>query len=131
MDNSILIGKYIRDLLLGDERLANYLQPKQINALVIVDDKTPFPFITFGRTALVPKYTKDGLLESDVTFEIQCVSKDYIESLEIANIIRNLLEAKSYTDEGIFIRQILLTGAIEDFMYNAYVQRLVFSMTVR
>ena len=130
MDNSILVGKHIRNILVGDETLSQYLQSGQITALV-ANENTTFPFIVFSRTGLTPSYTKDGLHESNITFEIVCVSTDYVESLEIANIVRNLLECKSYTDEEIYIKQIILSAVNEDYMYDAYVQRLTFSMVVR
>ena len=130
MDNSILVGKHIRNILVGDETLSQYLQSGQITALV-ANENTTFPFIVFSRTGLTPSYTKDGLLESNITFEIVCVSTDYVESLEIANIVRNLLECKCYTDEEIYIKQIILSAVNEDYMYDAYVQRLTFSMVVR
>lgn len=130
MDNSILVGKHIRNILVGDEKLSQYLQSGQITALV-ANENTTFPFIVFSRTGLTPSYTKDGLLESNITFEIVCVSTDYVESLEIANIVRNLLECKCYTDEELYIKQIILSAVNEDYMYDAYVQRLTFSMVVR
>ena len=86
MDNSILVGKHIRNILVGDETLSQYLQSGQITALV-ANENTTFPFIVFSRTGLTPSYTKDGLLESNITFEIVCVSTDYVASLEIANIV--------------------------------------------
>ena len=130
MDNSILVGKHIRNILVGDETLSQYLQSGQITELV-ANENTTFPFIVFSRTGLTPSYTKDGLLESNITFEIVCVSTDYVESLEIANIVRNLLECKCYTDEELYIKQIILSAVNEDYMYDAYVQRLTFSMVVR
>ena len=130
MDNSILVGKHIRNILVGDETLSQYLQSGQITALV-ANENTTFPFIVFSRTGLTPSYTKDGLLESNITFEIVCVSTDYVESSEIANIVRNLLECKCYTDEELYIKQIILSAVNEDYMYDAYVQRLTFSMVVR
>ena len=130
MDNSILVGKHMRNILVGDETLSQYLQSGQITALV-ANENTTFPFIVFSRTGLTPSYTKDGLLESNITFEIVCVSTDYVESLEIANIVRNLLECKCYTDEELYIKQIILSAVNEDYMYDAYVQRLTFSMVVR
>ena len=130
MDNSILVGKHIRNILVGDETLSQYLQSGQITALV-ANENTTFPFIVFSRTGLTQSYTKDGLLESNITFEIDCVSTDYVESLEIANIVRNLLECKCYTDEELYIKQIILSAVNEDYMYDAYVQRLTFSMVVR
>lgn len=130
MDNSILVGKHIRNILVGDETLSQYLQSGQITALV-ANENTTFPFIVFSRTGLTPSYTKDGLLESNITFEIVCVSTDYVESLEIANIVRNLLECKCYTDEELYIKQIILSAVNEDYMYDAYVQRLTFSMVVQ
>lgn len=129
MDNSILVGKHIRNILVGDETLSQYLQTGQITALV-ANENTTFPFIVFSRTGLTPSYTKDGLLESNITFEIVCVSTDYVESLEIANIVRNLLECKCYTDDGIYIKQIILSAVNENYLYDAYVQRLTFSMVV-
>lgn len=129
MDNSLLIGKHIRNILNGSDELLQYVKRENISALV-ANENTTFPFIVFSRTNLTPKYTKSGLLESLISFEIVCVSNDYIESLEIANTVRNLLEGKCYTDSELNIKQILLSSVNEDYLYDAYVQRLTFSMVV-
>ena len=102
MDNSILIGKLIYKMLSEDETLSGMVTPKKIFPLVANADTT-FPFVVYARTALNVEYCKDGVVGNTIEFQVIAVSDSYVESLEVANRIRGILELMRYKDEGIFI----------------------------
>ena len=52
------------------------------------------------------------------------VSDDYVQSLEIANIIRKIFELRSYKDDKIVIKQFLISDVTESFEEDAYIQTL-------
>lgn len=97
MDNSLLIGKHIYKLLSEDEALATKVTPKKIFPLV-ANAETTYPFIVYARTGLFVEYCKDGLVGNTIDFQIISVSGNYVESLEVANEIRRVLELKRYKD---------------------------------
>ena len=127
MDNSILVGKYIYKLLSEDEVLSGMVTPKKIFPLVANADTT-YPFIVYSRSGLVVEYCKDGVVENSVDFQILSVSDSYVESLEVANQIRCVLELRRYKDDDIRITDIRLSSVQEEFMEDAYVQRLTFTI---
>lgn len=127
MDNSLLIGKYIYKLLSEDEVLSKSVTPKRIFPLVANADTT-YPFIVYCRTGLNVEYCKDGMVEDIVEVQVVAVSDKYVESLDVANQIRSTLELRRYKDADIFIRDCRLSSVQEEFMEDAFVQRLTFTI---
>ena len=127
MDNSLLVGKYIYKLLSEDTVLSGKVSPKKIFPLVANADTT-YPFIVYARTGLVVDYCKDGTVANSIDFQILSVSDNYVESLEVANQIRNILEMKRYKDEDICIRECKLSSVSEEYMEDAFIQRLNFTI---
>ena len=109
MDNSLLIGKYIYRVLSEDEVLSDRVTSRKIFPLVANADTT-YPFIVYSRTDLTVEYCKDGVVGNTVDFQIIVVSDNYVESLEVANQIRSILEMKRYNDEDICISDIRLSS---------------------
>ena len=109
MDNSLLVGKYIYRMLSEDEVLSGKVTSRKIFPLVANVDTT-YPFIVYSRTGLTVEYCKDGTVEDTVDFLILSVSDNYVESLEVANQIRSILERKRYKDEDISIYDIRLAS---------------------
>ena len=91
-----------------------------------MEKETTFPFIVYKRNNIIPDYTKDFHFKDNVIIDIICVSTNYAESIEIAGIIRNILEDKRYDD----IQSIKLESADEDYTDDAYVQTLSFNLTI-
>lgn len=58
--------------------------------------------------------------------DIICVSNHYVNSVEIASLVRETLEDKQQGD----IRSIKLESADEDFIDDAYIQTLTFNLTI-
>ena len=128
-DNSIIIGKYIKQFLLANENIFN-----QVNGTInswVVPNNTPFPYIIFYRTSVTPIYTKDGLLCSEVNFDIDVIHNNYDIGVEIANEVRNTLENKHFKDDTINIKHITLTNISESFQYDSFVQKLSFKTQAR
>lgn len=127
MDNSLLIGKYIYRLLSEDEGLSGSVTPKKIFPLIANADTT-YPFVVYSRTGLSVQYCKDGLVEDTVEMQIIAVSDNYVESLEVANQIRKALELRRYKDDDIQIRECKLTSVYEEYMEDAFIQRMNFTI---
>lgn len=122
--DSLKVGKVIYSLLNGSSLLTNVVGSKIYP--IIVEKETTYPFIVYKRSNIIPSYTKDFHFKDEVIIDIICVSNDYSESVEIASIVRNILEDKRFTD----IESITLESADEDFIDDAYVQTLSFNLTI-
>lgn len=127
MDNSLLIGKYIYKLLSEEEGLSGLVTPKKIFPLIANADTT-YPFVVYSRTGLSVQYCKDGLVEDTVEMQIIAVSDNYVESLEVANQIRKTLELRRYKDDDIQIRECKITSVYEEYMEDAFIQRMNFTI---
>lgn len=125
MVDSILIGKTIYNLLNSSEELKKYVDNK-IYPLV-ADEGVSFPFVVFYRTLIRNVVCKDGYFEDEVGFSIIAVSNKYLESLEIANIIRSIFEKKKLADN---IYNCTVEDIDEDFRENAYIQQIYFNCKV-
>lgn len=121
MKNSILLGKYIYNFLNESQELKDY------NVSVyplIADEDVSYPFVVYSKTNIVPSYIKDGVVQDTVNITIHCVSDNYVESLEIANIIRKIFELRRYQDEQIYISYIAISDISESFEEDAYIQTI-------
>ena len=100
---------------------------KKIFPLVANADTT-YPFIVYARTGIAVESCKDGTVENTIDFQILSVSDNYVESLEIANQIRKNLELVRYKDEDVCIRESKLSSVSEEYMEDAFIQRLNFTI---
>lgn len=125
MVNSILIGKTIYKLLTDSDELKKYVDNKIYP--LIADDGVTFPFIIYYRTSIRNNICKDGYYEDEVSFSIIAVSNSYIQSLEIANIVRSIFEKDKLTDT---IYNVTVEDIDEDYRDNAYVQQLDFNCKI-
>lgn len=121
---SIKIGKAVYSALGGDERLSAIVGDRIFP--VAVEKDTPYPFIVYRRTNIIPEYTKDLHLNDTVVVEVSCVSPDYSESIDMATITREALEDKRFKGQG--IGRIRLDSASEEYADNAFVQTITFSI---
>ncbi len=125
MVNSILIGKTIFKLLSASAELKKYVDNKIYP--LIADDGVTYPFIIYYRTSIRNIVCKDGYYEDEVGFSILVVSNSYIESLEIANIVRSIFEKNKLTDT---IYNCKVEDIDEDYNNNAYIQEIDFTCKV-
>ena len=121
---SLKVGKEIYSYLKENKSLTDIVGNKIYP--IIVEKDTNYPFIVYKRSNVIPDYTKDYHFKDDVIVDIICVSNHYVESVEIATLVRESLEDKKYGD----IVSIRLEGADEDFIDDAYIQTLTFNLTI-
>ena len=122
--NSLKVGKEIYSHLKENKSLTDIVGNKIYP--IIVEKDTNYPFIVYKRSNVIPDYTKDYHFKDYVIVDIICVSNHYVESVEIASLVRESLEDKKYGD----IVSIRLESADEDFVDDAYIQTLTFNLTI-
>ena len=130
MTQSILLTKYIRKFLLDNKELMKVVKPTSIFPIV-ANANTKYPYIVMQRTGIRASYSKAGITEDNVTLEIIAISNDYSQSIDIAQLIRETIDGKRYMSDEIEIDDIEVECITEEFVENAYLQRLVFSMKIR
>ena len=122
--NSLKVGKEIYSHLKENKSLTDIVGNK-IYPIIVAKD-TNYPFIVYKRSNVIPDYTKDYHFKDYVIVDIICVSNHYVESVEIATLVRESLEDKKYGD----IVSIRLESADEDFVDDAYIETLTFNLTI-
>lgn len=127
MTNSIFIGKALY-LLLNDDAILK----KSVTGVypLIAENDAKYPFITYSRDNIYSNICKDGYYEDKVTFSVTVVSANYLNSLDIANRVRAILEQKEIITKDVILYDVKLTGIDESFNDNAYIQNLSFDCTV-
>lgn len=130
MIQSILVPKIVYQALLSNSDLAQKIGNRVFP--LVADFGTVFPYVAYSKTYITPLYTKDFYTEDSVGIEIVVAATDYLESLEIANIVRSIFECKKLRTEDLSISQITFSGISEgyDDSAGAFVQRLTFEFKV-
>ena len=128
-DNSLLIGKLIYKLLSNDEALTDMVGKKVFPLVANAD--TTFPFVVYSRTGLKVDYCKDGTIENEVEVQVLAVSDNYVTSLEIANQVRRILELFRYKDDELVVTQSKLSSVQEEYLEDAFIQRLIFTLNIK
>lgn len=121
---SLEVGKEIYSILSKNKSLTDKVGNKIYP--IIVEKDTNYPFIVYKRSNVIPDYTKDYHFKDYVIVDIICVSNHYVESVEIASLVRESLEDKRIGN----INSIRLESADEDFIDDAYIQTLSFNLTI-
>lgn len=129
MTNSLLITKYLREILSKDKELMKMIP---IDKIFAIDAKlsTKFPFAAIERTNITSIRCKDGQYEDTVSVTIYIADNTYIGSVNIANEIRHWLEGHRYKDDTITISDVRLSGASEVYVNDAYIHKLDFEIKV-
>ena len=139
MDNSILAGKYIYNLMIENDELSELVDSDKIYPLRVElrldpvtgeEQEITFPFIIYSRTMLEPTYTKNFLTENLQKYTVIVVSDDYDNSLDVANAVRHALEGKAIRNEYLNICPIKLDSVTEETMEDTIIQRMEFSFAV-
>ena len=137
MDNSLLISKYIQQILEESDEIKAIIgnESHKIFPLLQPDNLT-FPFIVHSRTGMIVTYTKDiefGPVgwTNQINYTISCVSNEYIQCLELANAVRHSVETYRWKDKDICIHPIRLLSVAEYTTDNdVFVEELQFQMMV-
>lgn len=137
MDNSLLISKYIQQILEESDEVKAIVGNDEHKIFPLLQpDNLNFPFIVHARTGLSVQYTKDIEIGhvgwcNTINYTITCVSNDYIQCIELANAVRHAVETYRWKNNDIYIHPIQLLTATEYTLDNdAFVEELQFQMTV-
>lgn len=120
MESSISINKHIFSILTSDKSLKEMVGTKIFP--IVADDDVKFPYIILERTSITPYTYKGGVGYDKVTFQIKIADSDYINTINIAEKVRELLELKTSK----YFKRIEFSSCIEDFMNDTYRQTLQF-----
>ena len=124
-NNSLLIGKLIYQTLSNDAGITQYVGDNIWP--VVAPYEVQNPYIVFLRTNdYSTAYSKDGYVGDTVSFQINVFSDKYIDSVEIANLVRNSFEGHIISNNELEISSIRMTNATEQFVEDTYIQALTF-----
>ena len=59
------------------------------------------------------------------------VSDNYVTSLEIANQVRRILELFRYKDDELVVTQSKLSSVQEEYLEDAFIQRLILTLNIK
>lgn len=125
MNNALLIGKLIYQNMANDAAIVEYVGDKIWP--VVAPYEVTNPYIVFTRTNdYSSAYTKDGIVGDTITFQINVFSDKYVDSVEIANLVRNSFEGHKISNTELAICNIRMTNASEQFVEDTYIQTLAF-----
>jgi hypothetical protein len=95
---------------------------------LMAKNSTVFPFIAYRRSGLETGSTKDLLYQHRVTVDIAIAGSDYKQGVEIAQRVIDMLDNKEFAQYD--INSVLLNDSSEDYVDDAFVQMLVFTLTI-
>ena len=120
MESSISVIKHIFRILSSDKTLNEMVGTKIFP--IVADDDVKFPYIILERTSITPYPYKGGVGYDKATFQIKIADSDYINTINIAEKVRELLELKTSS----YFKRIEFSSCNEDFMNDTYRQTLQF-----
>ena len=119
---SLQIGKAIYHLLSKDSRIKEKVGSKIYP--LIVEESTTFPFIIYKRTNISPNYTKGSYsVNESVTVDVVIASKDYTDTVELADYVRDALEGRRGNIAGIEINDIRMISADQEYIEDTSKQK--------
>lgn len=127
MINTLEIGKYINNILANNQEIKD-LQAKVYP--LIADNDAKFPFIIYKRVGLVSYISKDDIYQDDVIIEIKIVSDKYSVGVQLAKIVRSLLQKPYVHYDDFDINDVTINFAGEDFLENAFIQTMQFTLKI-
>lgn len=125
MTTGISILKHIRTKLLENTELAEIVVSKVFS--YVAEDSTTYPFVVMKKSNVTANYTKDGRMSDSVVVDITIVGDNYSIVVNIAELVRASLERVKHN--GIVNCELL--GNNEDYITDAYVSTLTFSITIK
>ena len=119
---SLQIGKAIYHLLSKDSRIKEKVGSKIYP--LIVEESTTFPFIVYKRTNTKGSYS----VNESVTVDVVIASKDYTDTVELADYVRDALEGRRGNFAGIEINDIRMISADEEYIEDTFIQNITFDI---
>ena len=127
MINTLNIGKYVHAVLTRDEQLQALIGSKVYP--LVADNDTKFPFVVYKRVSVIASNNKDIYHQDDATVEINIITDRYSTGVQIASLIRSILEKRNVEFEDMCITDCILSQASEEYE-DGFVQKLQFQMTI-
>lgn len=125
--NALHAGIVIKSRLMSSEELNESIHGRIYPIIGLPG--TEYPFILYCRTGVSPDGSKDYVSEQDeTTVVVSIISDRYEESIELADLVQNVLQTGQTSIEGIEISEIRLTGFDEEFQDDAFIQNLTFNI---
>lgn len=113
------------------EFIFDKLNPIVATYPIIEKNGAQFPFCVYRRISFNGSDTKDRFnYEESVNIEIQIMTDNYRKGLELASEIKERLELLKGIWRNTCITNILLLNASEDIYGEAYVQTLIFQISM-
>lgn len=98
---------------------------------VVASQNAQLPYISYGRTGLSTNPQKAGVPGADAAvITVDCYTENYMEGVEIAEIVRSLLEFQQKTVGTMRMRACTLVDSTEDWQDDAFVQSLTFQVRI-
>ena len=115
------IGKCIKTILSGLDKVFP----------MIADKDTEYPFIVYRRYSLTPSSSKDRYCYRELaTVEIIVAATTYAESISLAEQVKQKMCSASGEYNGIVIGGIVMTDALEQYLEDAFIQKMTFQIEV-
>ena len=98
---------------------------------IVAEEGADYPFMVYRRNSLTPYNTKDRFnYVVTISLEISIVTNRYDEGVDLSQKVWDALDKKGGVIAGLEISEIRVTSASEDYINNAYVQRLQIEVDV-
>lgn len=119
--NGLEIGKAIYKVLEGTTEVYP----------LVADKETNYPFIVYRRSGLTHANTKDRFNYQELaTVEVAVAGSTYQQALQIAKQVLGRMEHTRGLYNEISINEIKLVGAEEDYIEDAFIQKLTFEVEI-
>ncbi len=98
---------------------------------LVADEGTTYPFVVYKRAGLQHSNTKDRFNYQELaTVEVIVAANNYTESIDIAKQVMYRLEHTRGKYCDINISEIKLIDASEDYIEDAFIQKLIFNIEI-
>lgn len=124
---SLLINKAIFSILSENVDIVSTVSTR-LYPIVATQEDTPLPFIVFQRKEMLPNYTKDACSFNMNKVVVTVLSKDYAQSVDLAQEVRSSIEGRSGTFNGVHINRCRVAGAVEMCDGEVFVQEITFDI---
>lgn len=122
--SSLSAGEIIRAVLVEDPEVA----ARTTKVYPVVADEAKLPYIVYRRTQLEQDAIKGRRGADTVGIEVICYTEQYTPGVELAEAVRDALDGKQATVDGLVMRSCYLSDSEEGWQDDAYVQQLVFTV---
>lgn len=128
---SVMIGLHVLEMLNGNAKLKE-LCGDSIYPVAAVQGTESLPFVVFECDTDQPDYTADGVAGDTHTVTIDCVSKDYKQTLVMADAVRRTLELQTaeYPESGFEVTDCRLVSCKDGWIdeREVYDSTIIFTM---